>query len=103
LFYFIMCEDPHEYNFIEIAFGWGDRSHMTSHYTWGFVTTLHDFGTALGRPLDSFSWALTISWSWLLACVQSGPKFPNATLFIPISAYVYAELWSVITSYSRVQ
>jgi hypothetical protein len=23
LFYFIMCEDPHEYKFIEIAFGWG--------------------------------------------------------------------------------
>jgi hypothetical protein len=21
LFYFIMCDDPHEYNFIEIAFG----------------------------------------------------------------------------------
>jgi hypothetical protein len=21
LFYFIMCEDPHEYKFIEIAFG----------------------------------------------------------------------------------
>ena len=24
------------------------RSHMTSHYTWGFVTTLHDFGGVLG-------------------------------------------------------
>ena len=23
------------------------RSHMTSHYTWGFVTTLHDFGGVL--------------------------------------------------------
>ena len=22
LFYFIMCEDPHEWKFIEIAFGW---------------------------------------------------------------------------------
>jgi hypothetical protein len=23
LFYFIMCEDPHDHKFIEIAFGWG--------------------------------------------------------------------------------
>ena len=30
-----------------------DRSHMTSHYTWGSMTTLHDFGGVLGRPLDT--------------------------------------------------
>ena len=49
------------------------RSHMTSHYTWGSMTTLHDFGGVLGRPLDAFFWALTISWSWLLgSCVKSG-------------------------------
>ena len=51
------------------------QSHMTSHYTWRFVTTLHDFGGVLGRPLDTFFWALMISWSWLLAHVWSGPKF----------------------------
>ena len=50
------------------------RSHMTSHYRWGFVTTLHGFGSVFGRPLDTFFWALTISWSRLLACVWSGPK-----------------------------
>ena len=50
------------------------RSHMTSHNTWGSVTTLHDFESILGRPLDAFFWALTISWSWLLARVWSGPK-----------------------------
>ena len=51
------------------------RSHMTSHYTWGFVTTLHDFGGVLGRwPLDTFFWALTISWSRLLARMWSGLK-----------------------------
>ena len=50
------------------------RSHMTSHYTWGSVTTLHDFGSVLGRHLDTFFWALTISWSRLLAHVWSGPK-----------------------------
>ena len=31
------------------------------------MTTLHDFGGVLGRPLDTFFWALTISWSRLLA------------------------------------
>ena len=49
-------------------------SHMTSHYTWGPVTTLHDFGSVLRQPLDTFFWALTISWSRLLACVWSDPK-----------------------------
>ena len=50
-------------------------SHMASHYTWGSVTTLtlHDFGGVLGWPLDTFFWALTISWSQLLAHVWSGP------------------------------
>ena len=33
------------------------------------VTTLHDFGGVLERPLDTFFRALTISWSRLLACV----------------------------------
>ena len=51
-----------------------DRSHMTSHYTWGSVTTLHDFGGVFGWPLDTFFWALTISWSRLLARVWSGPS-----------------------------
>jgi hypothetical protein len=49
-------------------------SHMTSHYTRGSVTTLQDFGGVLGRPLTSFFWALTISWSRLLAHVWSVPK-----------------------------
>ena len=31
-----------------------DWSRMTSHYTWGSVTTLHDFKGVLGRPLDTF-------------------------------------------------
>ena len=42
---------------------------MTSHYTRGSVTTLHDFAGVLGQPLDTFFWALTISWSRLLARV----------------------------------
>jgi hypothetical protein len=70
-----MCEELHE---IEIH--WNNsvwlraRSHMTSYYTWGYVTTLHIFGGVSGWPLDTFFWALTISWSRLLALVWSGPK-----------------------------
>ena len=53
------------------------RSNMTSHYTWGSMTTLHDIGGVLGQPLNTFYWALTISWSWLLGCVWSGLDFPT--------------------------
>jgi hypothetical protein len=54
------------------------RSHMTTHCTWGSATTLHDLGGVLGHPSDTFFWTLTISWSWLLAHVWSGPN--NITL-----------------------
>ena len=55
------------------------RSHMTSHYTWGSMITLHDFGLVLGWPWDTFFWALTNSWSRLLARVWSGPKLSPDT------------------------
>jgi hypothetical protein len=63
-----------------IEIHWNDvwlraKSHMTSHYAWGSVTTLHDFGGVLGRPLDAIL-ALTISWARLLAHVWSGPRCP---------------------------
>jgi len=61
LFYFIMCEDPREIH--QNSIWLRARSHMASHYTWGSVTALHDFGDVLGWPLDNFFWALTISWS----------------------------------------
>ena len=50
------------------------QSLVTSHYTWGSVTTLHDFGGVLGQLLDTFFRDLTIPWSWLLACVWSRPS-----------------------------
>ena len=77
LFYYIMVWGP---AWMEIHWNsiWLEApSHMTSHYTLGSVTTLHDFGDVLGRPLDTFFWALTISWSQLLARVWSGPKCSN--------------------------
>ena len=64
LFCSIMCKDPH----------CRPGQHMTSHQTWGSVTTLHDFGGVLGQHLDTFFWALTISSSRLLAHVWSGPQ-----------------------------
>jgi hypothetical protein len=55
------------------------RSHMTSHYTWGSVTTLHDCGGVLRRgPLDTFFWDVTNSWSQLLAHVWSDPQCPGS-------------------------
>ena len=47
------------------------RSHMAAHYTWGSVTTLHDFGGVLGWLVEAFFWALTISWLRLLARSKS--------------------------------
>ena len=47
--------------------------HVALHYTWGSLTTLHDFGGVLGWPLNTFFRAL-MSWSWLLARVWSGPE-----------------------------
>ena len=38
-------------------------SYMTSHHTWRSVTTLTNFGGVFGRPLDTFFWAITNSWS----------------------------------------
>ena len=52
-----------------------------SHHTWGYVTMLYCFGGVLGRPLDTFSWALTISRSRLLARVWSDPTFINCGLW----------------------
>ena len=54
------------------------QSHVTSHYTWGSVTTLHEFGGVLGlRPLDTF-FGLSQSHghgSW--PCVWRGPSIPK--------------------------
>ena len=42
--------------------------------------TLHDFGGVLGRLLDTFFWALTISWLRPLACVRSDPQCQGSLL-----------------------
>ena len=48
---------------------WSVKRRKWTIYTRGSMTTLHDFGGVLGRPLDTFFWALTISWSPLLVRV----------------------------------
>ena len=76
LFYFITCAGgPHEWTFIEIAFGWGPRHiwlRTTLEGPWPHY--IHGFGGTLGRSLDNFFWALTISRSRPLALVGSGPN-----------------------------
>ena len=74
LLYVIMREDPTYINSTHWSSIWlRARSHMSSHYTWGPVTTFHDFGSVSGTVFGHFFWALTISWSRLLARLWSGP------------------------------
>ena len=68
-----------------------NRSHTTSHYTWGSVTTLHDFGYVLVRPLDTFFWAPTFSWSWLLARV-CGPELQSGCQLCKVLQFVIEEI-----------
>jgi hypothetical protein len=65
---------------------WNDRwlralSHMTAHYTWGSVTTLHDFGGVLGWPLDT--------WSRLLVHLWSGPYAGHFQLHIRQTTFIW--------------
>ena len=49
------------------------RSHMTSHYTWGCVTTLHDFGGVLGT---AFGHLLLGSHNFTVTALGSCVKWP---------------------------
>ena len=82
LFYFTMCGGPAWIDIHWYSIWLRARSHMSSHYAWGFVTTIHDFGSVLGWPLDTLFWALTISCSRLLACVWSGPTLRMAHILV---------------------
>ena len=54
------------------------RSHMTSHYTGGPVTTLHDFGRALGWPLAT---SLDISTHYPKGLASSAPQVTTYSLY----------------------
>ena len=94
-----MCEDPTwrkiHWNSIWLRV----QSHTISHYTWEFVTTLHDFGGVLGRPLDTFYWTLTISWSQLLGSVWSDNIW--ATSHIWLKAHEHYFLISLLVQKGR--
>ena len=65
------------------------QSHMASHYTWGTVTKLHELGGELGRPLDTFFWALTTAWSRLMARVWSDPNYEVYCSAREVSIWAY--------------
>ena len=73
LFYFNLCEDPHELKFIELAFGWGP-GHVWLRTTLRSMTTLHEFGGVLGRPLLTFFWAG--SHNFMVTALGSCVKWP---------------------------
>ena len=64
------------------------QSHMISLYTWGFVTILHNSEGVLD---GTFFWALTISWSRLLACVWSGPRTTSRCSCVKYLIFYYRE------------
>ena len=73
--HFIVYEDP-----LWIEIHWNDiwlraQSHMASHYSWGPVTTLRDFGSILGRPLcTSFGLPQFLGYSSWLVCEVAPSK-----------------------------
>ena len=57
-----------------IEIHWNSLGHIWLHTTLeSSVTSLHDFESVLGWPLITFFWALTVSWSQLLARVWCDP------------------------------
>ena len=72
--YILSCvRTPHEHKFTKIAFGFGPGHiwlHTTLEGPWPHYMI---FGSVSGRPLDTFIWALTISFM-VLARVWSGPQ-----------------------------
>ena len=98
LFYFIMW-GPTSIGIHWYSIWLRARSHMTSHYIWGFATTLCDFGGILGWPWTLSFWAATISWSRLLVCVErpirSRPPYHMHNLCQLISLLQHnIKLWS---------
>ena len=72
---FIMIEDPHEQEFIEIGFARGSGHvwlHTTLEGPWPHYMI---WEVCWDSPLDTFFWALTTSWSRLLARAWSRPNF----------------------------
>ena len=82
LLYSIMCEDPTWIKIHWKSIWLRTRSHMTSHYTWGSVTTLHDFESCLRTAFGHFIWALgscvKLALSKVFREVAFRPRLPHA-------------------------
>ena len=81
------------------------RSHVTSHYNWGSVTTLHDFGGVLGRPLDTFllgshkfmitAFSSCVKWPWVVSRTVTNGSIWNFELCkCTIKRYMALVLWA---------
>jgi hypothetical protein len=67
----------------QVTYGFTIHLRIRDHTTW--------FEGVLGQPLNTFFWALTISWSQLLACAWSGPK-----------GNFYTRAWGLLTRGIRI-
>ena len=63
------------------------------------MTTLHDFGGVLGRPLDTFFCTSTISWSRLLARGQSGPHVSMNTYYTKYWVWCHMGFHVIMVTY----
>ena len=60
------------------------RSRMTSHYTGGSMTTLHDFGGVLGQALDTF---FSGSHNFMVTALGSCAKWPYCNCPLQVNSY----------------
>ena len=68
------------------------QSHMTSHYTWGSMTTLHDFGGVLGQHLDTFFWALVLCTEFVLVN-ENRENWEELTVSFKWTSWVWEITW----------
>ena len=84
------------------------RSHMTSHYNWGSMTTLHDSGGVLGQPLDTLFGLSQFHrhGSWLVSEVALRNRHYWIFIFIfyyDIKIWIHAPLpWSTLPKHQFV-
>ena len=69
---------------------------LTSHYAWGPVTTYNGLPNTHGTAFGWESRVLTITRSWLLAHVWSGP-YPNCLSIVDLKSCHYKSSGSLLT------
>ena len=66
------------------------RSHLTSQYPWGPVTTLHDFGSVLGTAFGHFSFGLS-QFRFAVTALGSCVKLPFRLVWGGRTSWYYVE------------